>query len=142
MAHSPLNQRLAEQRRHRENRGRLAFAYSRFHTEGVGTVEFEDCIDFGLTFVERPFVSVGHQIDPEHVRDLFGVDSDGDVYLPQVTGYVTDWDMTDREHYIGCWVAVSVSVPIETVEESYPMVKIHHDFTWSGIALKDIPSDA
>lgn len=140
MAHSPLNKRLADQQRHHENRARLAHAYSRFTTEGVGTVEFEDCIDFGLTFVERPFIAVGHQIDMEHVRDLFDAGSDEDVYLPQVTGYVIDWDMTDRDHYVGCWVAVSVSVPIETVDGSYPMVKIHHDFTWSGIALKDIPS--
>lgn len=138
MAISPINERLAERHRHRENRGRLAHAYSRFTTEGIGTIEFEDCIDFGLTFVERPFIAVGHQIDPEHVRDLFGIDPDGDVYLPQVTAYVTDWDQTDRGHYVGCWVAVSVSAPMGS-ETAYPMVKIHHDLAWSGVALKDIP---
>lgn len=136
-----FNARLAELQRNHENKGRLAFAYSRFTTEGSGTVEFEECIDFGLTFVERPFVSVGHQIDVEAARELFGVDPDGDVLLPQVTGYVTDWDTTDRDHYVGCWVAISVTSSVGGVE-AYPMVKIQHDFTWSGTAIKDVPTGA
>src|SRR4028118_58796 len=55
MAFSPINDRYAEQRRHAENKGRLAHAYTRVNTSGSGTYEFEDCIEFGLTFVERPF---------------------------------------------------------------------------------------
>lgn len=140
MAISPLNDRLAERARHQENRGRLAHAYSRFTTEGFGTVEFDACIDFGLTFVERPFIAVGHQIDADHAREMFDVAPDGEIYMPQCTGYVTDWDMTDKDHYVGCWVAVSVSPGLST--GTYPMVKIKHDFTWSAIALKDIPTDA
>lgn len=139
MAFSPLNQRQEELARHRENKGRLAQAYARFKTTGQGTVEFEDRVEFGLTFIERPFIATGWQINLDQARDALDVSSNDDVNLPQVTGYVTDWDTTSREHYVGCWVAVSV-----TYSEEYPadaQIKIFHDFTWAGIALKDIPSD-
>lgn len=137
MAHDPLNARLADQQRHRENRARLAHASARFDTSGQGTVEFDECIDFGLTFTERPFIQTGWQIDLDQARDAFGLGPNEDVKLPQVTGYVTDWDKTDRDHYVGCWVAVSVLFSVE-----YPVdaqVKIFHDFTFAAIALKDIP---
>lgn len=137
MAYSPLNDRLATQQRHRENRGRLAHASARFVTDGQGTVEFDEVVKFGLTFTERPFIQTGWQINLDQARDALGVSSNADVNLPQVTGYVTDWDQTDRDHYTGCWVAVSVTYSVE-----YPVdaqVRIWHDFTWAAIAIKDIP---
>lgn len=129
MAHSPFNDRLAELQRHRENRARLAFAYHRVVSEGYGTVEFEERVDFGLTFVERPFVSCGFQIEID----------DRETAFPTATGYVTDWDTTDRDHYVGCWVAVVVAQPPDATV--FPDVKIWHDFTFSAIALKDIPTE-
>lgn len=138
MAFSPLNQRLAEQGRHRENRGRLGHAYARFTTTGVGTFEFEDRVEFGMTFVERPFIATGYQIDVDAAEEAAGTSAS--VYrLPLVTSYITEWDLTDRDHYIGCWVATVIYLP--DYEGASPQVRLHHDFTWSGIALKDVPSD-
>lgn len=145
MAISPLSQRLADTARHAENRGRLAHAHARFRTAGQGTHEFGDCVEFGMTFVERPFISTGWQIDVDQARDAMGIGDNDDIFLPQVTAYVTEWDMTSRDHYIGCWVAVSVTYPTNGEELYYPVdaqVQIHHDLTFTGTALKDIPTDA
>jgi hypothetical protein len=142
MAISPINQRIADTARHAENKGRLAFASGRMQSSGQGTFEFEDVISFGLTFVERPFIATGFQIDMDQAREALGV-GDGDLHLPQVTAYVTDWDMTDKEHYVGAWVAVTVThPPIELADYRVDaQVKIWHDFTFSAIAIKDIPTD-
>ena len=137
---SPLNQRFADNSRHAENKGRLAFASARMKSQGQGTFEFEDCIDFGLTFVERPFIASGWQIDLDQARDAFGLGPNEDIVLPQVTAYVTEWNMTEREHYVGAWVAVSVYYPSVDYRVD-AQVKIQHDFTFSAIALKDIPTD-
>jgi len=167
MAFNQLNQRLADEARHRENRARLAHAYVRVSTTGTGVFEFDDRIDFGLTFVERPFIACGWQLresdadqlrDPERPYPVPGT-------YPLCTGYVTDWDTTERDHYVGAWITVVVHIPeslnvptltsldpdeadrIEGLEYSggSPIVeadwKIWHDFTFSGIALKDIPID-
>jgi hypothetical protein len=134
MAIDPLNARIAELQRNAENKARLAHAYARFKTVGNGTFEFDQRIDFGLTFVERPFIACGWQIEEQG-------DDEGEGY-PLATAYVTDWDTTDRDHYVGCWVAVTVGWPYTgaTVTE-FPEYKLWHDFTFSGIALKDIPLD-
>ena len=137
MAFSPLNDRLSESARHRENRGRLTHVYSRVKTEGYGTYEFEERIDFDLTFIERPFIAVGHQVDADQAQVE---DEAGDVFLPQCTGYVTEWDTTSSDHYVGCWVAVSVepSAFFTLPEGDGPV--IFHDFVWSAIAIKDLPT--
>lgn len=133
MALDPLNQRIADEARHRENKGRLAHAYARFKTVGNGTFEFDARVDFGMTFVERPFIACGWQIDETA--------DDSETY-PHATGFVTNWDTTEREHYVGCWVAVTVSPPyLGEVVEEFPEYRVWHDFTFSGIALKDIPYD-
>lgn len=136
MAENALNARLAEEARHRENKARLAHAYARFKTVGNGTFEFDARVDFGLTFVERPFIACGWQIEEQ--GDVAG---EG---MPLSTAYVTDWDTTERDHYVGCWVAVTVGWPYTfgaPDPEVVPEYKIWHDLTFSGIALKDIPYD-
>lgn len=140
MATSPLNARLADQHRHRENRGRLAHAYARFMTTGVGSFEFEDRIDFETIFLERPFIAIGHQLDAQAFTMTYE-DEDGDedyLDLPQCTGYVTEWDQSSHDHYIGCWVAVVVQLDVEMAE----VPTIYHDFTFSAIAIKDVPTTA
>jgi len=139
MANSPLNDYTADRHRNRENAARLCHVSSRFRTDGQGTVEFEDRVEFGVTFVERPFIQSGWQIDLDQARDALDVSSNADVNLPQATGYVTEWDMTERDHYVGCWVAVSVSYSVEYPADA--QVRIWHDFTWSAIALKDMPTE-
>lgn len=140
---SPVNQRLADAARHAENKGRLAFASHRVRTDGQGTVEFEDTVSFGLTFVERPFISTGFQIDMDQAREALDVPDNDDIFLPQVTGYVTEWDKTERDHYVGCWVAVSVTYPPSELADYAvdAQVGIWTDFTFSAIAIKDIPTD-
>lgn len=140
---SPVNQRLADAARHAENKGRLAFASHRVSTRGQGTVEFEDVVSFGLTFVERPFISTGFQIDMDDTRDSIGAGVADNIFLPQVTAYVTDWDKTERDHFVGCWVAVCVTYPPRDVSDysAESQVTVHHDFTFSAIALKDVPVD-
>lgn len=146
MSHELVN-RFADERRHRENRGRLAFAFGRFTSEGQGGFEYEDRIEFGCTFIERPFVAYGSIIDTDDARELLAIDSDNDdvkLPLPIATGYVTEWDKTPAGHYTGAWVAVSVLYPIydPAAVLPYPVsgaLKIQHDFTFSAIAIKDIP---
>lgn len=133
----PQQQHDADQSRNRENKGRLAQVFSRFRTQGQGAIEFEDSVNFGVTFIERPFVAVGHQVDLDQARDALNLHGNADVNLPQASGFVTDWDQDDMGHYTGCWVAVSVAYPID-----YPVdaqIEIFHDFTWAGVALKDLP---
>ena len=140
---SPLNQRLSDASRHAENKGRLAFASHRVSTQGQGTVEFEDVVSFGLTFVERPFVATGFQIDMDQAREALDVGDKEDIFLPQVTAYVTEWDKTERDHYVGAWVAVSVTYPQSELADYRvdAQVKISADFTFSAIAIKDVPYD-
>lgn len=141
-----LDRRRELEMRDRENSARLAQAYAEFITTRSGTMQYEDRVDFGTTFVERPYVAYGCRVDTEQVADSFGAENDEDVMLPLCTGYVTEWDEDERGFYIGCWLAVRVYYPYEDlsggeVELENPAVEIEHHFTFAGIAMKDIPVD-
>lgn len=133
----------AEVERHRENKPRLANAYARFMTTGQGSIEFEKRIDFGLTFIERPYVAYGTQIDLDDLDDLLGKESEdnGVPALPMCSGLVTEWDQDERDFYVGCWVACRVWFPPDPPVPADIPVEVYHDFTFQAIAMKDVPLD-
>lgn len=133
----PLTQHLAEQERHRENRGRLAFSSARAQSKGAGVFEFEERHDFGTVFVERPIVSYGAELDIDEIRRGLGVGDDALFELPQSTGYVVDWDRTEKGHYAGAWVAVSVRYPDDYTTAEL-MIQIFHSWMFAAIGIKEL----
>lgn len=134
-----LRRREAEAARHRENRGRSAGVFQQFTTTGQGVVEIEDRIDFGLTYIHKPWPAFGHEIDPDDVRDALGLDGEPIPFLPQVTGYISEWDQDDKHNYVGAWVTITVSYPAEIPVDA--QIAIVHYVSFQGVALKDVPVD-
>lgn len=135
---SDLVRQQARARRHAENKGRLAGVYAQFTTTGGGVVEIEDAIDFGLTYIEKPWLSYGHEIDPHDVRDALDLDEDDPIpALPSVTCYVTDWEQDENDCYTGAWIAIAVYLPpgIEAAVE----VPIMHYVSFHATAIKTMP---
>lgn len=138
MPFDALERRRAEISRHRENSARRAEVSAKFETVGAGAKEFEDRIDFGLTYTEEPHVAYGSALDLDHLAELLDLAPGTDPPLPLCSGMVTDWDRDDRDFYVGAWVAVRVFFPeAVTVDE----LVMSHYFTFSAIAIKDIPTE-
>lgn len=133
--------RRAEIERHRENSGRLAQAFAKFDTEGQGYVEFADRIDFGLTFVEQPYVTYGSALDLDDLADLLDLEPGATPPLPLASGFVTEWDRDERDFYIGAWIAVRVYFPMEDGVTADVEVPVTHYFTFTATAIKDVPLD-
>lgn len=133
--------RRAEIERHRENRGRLAHVYAKYTTTGQGTAQFTKRVDFGLTFVQEPFLYHGCVIDPQAVEDLLGLGPRDDLHFPQATGYVTEWDQDAHGLYVGAWVAATVTFPLEIPVDA--QIEVTHHFTFAAIAIKSfgLPDD-
>lgn len=158
-----LETRRAEIERHRENSARLAKTYARFRTTGQGTIQIDRRVDFGLTFIEKPYLTTGCEVNLDEYSELLNIDdSDPVPPLPMSTVYVTDWDQDDRGYYTGCWVAISVypsplaiagnaaDVAGSAVDPAYQeallelagaQIEIQHHLTFEAIAMKDIPED-
>jgi len=141
MGFNEIERQRNEYARNRENQGRWANAYARFRSLGQGPYEFEERAPFGLTFVEVPFVAIGHQIDLDEVEAIVTTPvANGDTPpMPQVTGFVTEWEIDDRGFYIGAWCAVVVAFPAEIPVDAE--LEIQHYFTFSANAIKDIPTE-
>lgn len=137
---SPLDEQRGELARHRENAARVAMAFARFETLGQGTLEFEERVDFGLTFIEEPFVSYGCQLDLDVLASAIGLEDGATPPLPQSTGFVTEWDVDERGFYVGAWVAAAVFDATGLIPTDVSVVIDHH-FTFQAIAIKDIPLD-
>lgn len=128
----------AENYRHRENKGRRAGVFANFTSTGQGVVEFEDVVAFGLTYIQKPWVSYGASIDVDSIRDQLELDENDSIpALPISMGYVTEWDMDTKGNYVGAWVAVSIFYPSGYSSEID--VPIEHFFSFDAIGLKDIP---
>lgn len=119
--------------RHRENRGRMAHTSTTVVTEGIGTVELPDRIDFGLTYIEKPAVHYGSECDANDLRDALGIGDNDALTLPQCSGSVTAWDVDDNGHYVGAWCTVAVGSTVS--------VRVTHHFSFMATAIKDIPHD-
>ena len=126
--------------RHRENAARPAAVFTRFESTGQGTVEFAERVDFGLTFIEMPFISYGSQVEMDDLAEQLDLPIGQTPALPQSTGYVTDWDTDDRGFYTGAWVAATVYDPTGAITPDIQVI-IEHHFTFQAVALKDIPLD-
>jgi hypothetical protein len=128
--------REGEGRQHLENTARLAEAYGFFETTGWGEFAVEACHKFGLTFVEEPVVAYGYSIDEDELIEL---------RYPRSFGFVYRWKQDTRGYYVGAWVAFVVDTLspalIAGVPTEDPMYNLHHTFTFSGVALKDLPTD-
>ncbi|NUS01908.1 MAG: hypothetical protein HOV97_05015 [Nonomuraea sp.] len=140
MATPELEIARAELERHRQNSARLAMAYANFETTGQGTLEFEQRVDFGLTFIERPFPQYCAEVDLDELGDQLGLEPGETPPLPVVSGFVTDWDTDDRGFYTGAWVAASVVDPTAQIPLDTSLT-INHYFTFQAVAIKDIPPD-
>lgn len=140
MTTDDLELRRREDSRHAENRARLALAFAEFDSTGQGAVEFGEMADFGVTFLEKPSVSTGVEIDIDALAELLELDDDEDVPLPHVTSFVTDWDLDDKGFYVGAYVAAAVSFADPLISVEVPVSVVHH-FTFAGVAIKDIPID-
>lgn len=132
----------AEAQRHKENKGRQAGVYAEFNTTGQGFHEFEERIDFGLIYTQKPWMQSGHQIDVDAMKDILELeDADDIVYGPLVTAYVTEWDLDDKRNYVGAWVAVAVYLPPEGFAVDAE-VQITHYFSFTAGAVKKTPHAA
>lgn len=136
-----LEERRAEIEQHAENSARLAEAFAKFDTQGQGSVEFNERVDFGLTFVEDPFVHYGAEIDLDALDDALGNEAGAMPPLPLCSGFVTKWDQDDRGFYVGCWTAVRVWFPYESNVSLNIGVPVKHHFTFKAVAIKDVPLD-
>lgn len=136
-----MERRRADIARHNENRGRLAHVYARYTTRGQGTVQFDQRINFGLTYVEEPYMQYGSLIDPDAVQDVLNLGPRDDLAFPQCTGYVCEWDKDDHGHYVGAWVGVAVAFPITIVADA--QIEVSHHFSFEATAVKSfgVPDD-
>jgi hypothetical protein len=134
-------QRTADRAAIKENTARLASAYSNYESTGQGSIEFARRTDFGLTFIERPFVSYGAVIDLDELGDLLDIAGGEDTPMPIVTGMVTEFDIDERGFYVGAWVGARVYFPTTDGVPVDAKVVCEHHFTFQAVAIKDVPLD-
>lgn len=134
-----IETRRAEVERHRENRAREAKAFAKFESYAQGPLEFEQPIDFGLTFVDEPFITYGSQLDLDELGETLGVEPGDTPTLPLTIGYVTEWDRDERGFYLGAWTAVRVWFPTQDAVPTETEVHVYHHFTFAAVAIKDVP---
>lgn len=128
-----LQARADARSRNSENRGRMAHVSTTYVTTGIGTFEFQDRMDFGLTYIEKPAVHYGTEIDSDDVRDALVLTDNDPITLPQCTGSVTKWDVDANGHYVGAWCTVAIAFTADVI--------VTHHFSFMAIAIKDIPHD-
>lgn len=107
----------------RENSARHAWSYAELSTHGVGEVQHATVVPFDCTFIQRPRVNYGWSIDGDTLVDgLF----------PTSSGGVWKWQTDSRGFYLGAYVCFVIT--------GDPGYDLFHDFTFSGIAIKDLPA--
>ena len=138
-----LENRRGEVERHDENSGRIAEAFARMRSAGQGSIEFSERVDFGLTFIEEPFMSYGSHVDTDELDNLLDSNPTSTLQtpLPICTGYITEWDRDDRGFYVGAWVGVRVWFPYEADVWPDLEVEIFHHYSFKAVAIKDVPID-
>lgn len=121
-----MEQTRARRETTRENQTRLAKAYSRWTTTGLGDTVVEEVLEFGCTFIEEPAFHHGWSISEDEGPDLVLTD------LPGVEAAVYRWQRDARGYYIGAWAFFTVTAN----ETEYVL---HHYLTFEGLAIKDLP---
>lgn len=148
-----LEQRRSQIHRDAENAARYASSFVSFKTTGWGEFVSPEAQYFTTTFVRRPSVS--------HCMSL-----DGDALVtgrfPRVTAGVHKWLTDVNGFYTGAWLFFVVETMGMQFQDAYvmptsesesvgmvsmevpipadPNYDILHDFTFTGIAMKAIPS--
>lgn len=133
-----LELRRLELARNDQNRARQAAAFAKLTSTGQGTVEYEDSVDFGCSFIEEPFVQYGSYIDLDELRNTLDIDDGDDVPIPVVSGSVVDWDMAGDRYYTGAWVGITVAFPSGLAIDAAAAVSVTHYFKFEGIAMKSV----
>lgn len=148
-----LEQRRSQIHRDSENAARYASSFVSYKTTGWGEFVSPEIQYFTTTFTRRP--SVAHSLSLDGDELVAG-------RFPRVTAGVHKWLRDTDGFYIGAWLffvvetmgmqfqdtyvlptsesetvgVVSVDVPLA----ADPGYEILHDFTFTGIAMKAIPS--
>lgn len=136
-----------------ENASRYASSFASFVTTGWGQFQADTAVKFTTTFIRRPSVSHGFSLDGDLLEDG---------RFPRVSAGVSKWLTDERGFYIGAWLFFTVETDglqfhkvyvmptpadglVPTVLMANPIppdpnYKILHDFTFTGVAMKAIPS--
>lgn len=122
----------------RENSARIAQQFATFDTTGQGSVAFEDKVDFQITFIEKPLLAYGCELDLDYLAEVQDVEAGEMPALPICCGFVTEWDTDHRGFYTGAWCAVKVYFPPEDLVDVTLEVEMTHNFTFAAVALKDV----
>lgn len=117
-----------------ENASRQAFAWGTTTTTGQGQIAYDEPIDFGVAFAEKPMVSYGLELLNRTDFEDDANDGTFQRYVPYASGCVFEWVVDGRGLYVGAYVAVRVI--------SDDAVEIEHHFGFTGLAIKDIGSAA
>lgn len=142
LIYTDLERRRADVEQVQENSGRMAEAFARFKSVGQGSIQFDERVDFDVTFIEEPYFRYGSYLDVDELENLLDNDQDaGTPPFPVCSGFVTDWDQDDRGFYVGAWVAVRVWFPYEANIWPELPVEIMHHFSFTAVAIKDVPTD-
>ena len=148
-----------QQRRFRldtaENSARYASSFVTFTTTGWGEFQSPDPQLFTTTFIKPPSISHSFYIDGDDLVDG---------RFPRVSAGVHRWVQNERGFYTGAYLVFVVetmgiqeqrtyvlptavdgnvgvvNVPVPAVAD--PDYKLVHTFTFTGIAMKDLPSSA
>lgn len=106
----------------RENSARQAWSYASLATHGIGEVQHLTVVPFDCTFIELPKVSSGFYIDGDLLIDG---------QFPTVTAGIWKWQQDRRGYYVGAYVFFVLGGDAN--------MDLVHDFTFSGVAIKDLP---
>ena len=138
-----LENRRGDVERHRENSGRLAQVVARYHSSGQGSIEFTHRVDFGLTFITKPMMQYGSEIDLDDLDERLDLDYNKNQSppVPLTAGYVTSWDRNSRGYYVGAFVGARVYYPPEDLIPRDFTVEVIHHYRFTTVAMKDVPVD-
>lgn len=133
----------------RENTARTAESYATFVTQGLGQFVLADAAIFGCTFIDRPAVAYGCSLSEDADGSDVLTPIEGNV--PRGSGLVVKWIKDANNYYTGAYVVLVIDAPDAPVQEagstttpviepiSAPSYVLEHDFTFTGIAIKDVP---
>jgi len=136
-----------------ENSARYASAFVSYTTTGWGEKLCPEVKKFTTTFLERPSVSHGLSVDGDALIDG---------RYPRVTAGVHKWLQDENGFYVGAWLFFVIETVglqdkqvyvmptpadgmIPTVKMASPIppdpnYTLIHDFTFTGVAMKSLPS--